>query len=121
MPSMLLSRNSRKKMLASARCLLTRSLLQTTRWLLKRLPRLLLPLSPYSSRIASRKYLVNVKEVAEYAKANGKKIVVTGYADSKTGSSSYNQQLSEKRANAVANELVKMGVNRDDIIVEAKG
>ena len=74
-----------------------------------------------SSRIASRKDLVNVKEVAEYAKANGKKIVVTGYADSKTGSSSYNQQLSEKRANAVANELVKMGVNRDNIIVEAKG
>ena len=74
-----------------------------------------------SSKIASRKDLVNVKEVAEYAKANGKKIVVTGYADSKTGSASYNQQLSEKRANAVANELVKMGVNRDDIIVEAKG
>ncbi len=74
-----------------------------------------------SSRIASRKDLVNVKEVAEYAKANGSKIVVTGYADSKTGSASYNQQLSEKRAEAVANELVKMGVSRDNIIVEGKG
>jgi outer membrane protein OmpA-like peptidoglycan-associated protein len=74
-----------------------------------------------SSRIASRKDLVNVKEVAEYAKANGKTIVVTGYADSKTGSASFNQKLSEKRANAVAEELVKMGVDRNNIVVEAKG
>lgn len=74
-----------------------------------------------SSKIASRKDLVNVKEVAEYAKANNHKIIVTGYADSKTGSASFNQQLSEKRANIVVNELVKMGVNRDNIIVEAKG
>ncbi len=74
-----------------------------------------------SAKIASRKDLVNVKEVAEYAKANGSKVVVTGYADSKTGSSNLNQQLSEKRANAVVDELVKMGVNRDNIVVEAKG
>lgn len=74
-----------------------------------------------SSRIASRKDLVNVKEVAEYAKANNCKILVTGYADSKTGSKAFNQQLSEKRANVVADELVKMGVNRDNIIVEGKG
>ena len=74
-----------------------------------------------SSKIASRKDLVNVKEVAEYAKANGNKIIVTGYADSKTGSAEFNKQLSEKRAQAVADELVKMGVNRDNIITEAKG
>lgn len=74
-----------------------------------------------SSKIASRKDLVNVKEVAEYAKANNRKIVVTGYADSKTGSATFNKQLSEKRANAVADELVKMGVNRDNIIVESMG
>ena len=74
-----------------------------------------------SSKIASRKDLVNVKEVAEYAKANNSKILVTGYADSKTGSATFNKQLSEKRAKAVADELVKMGVNRDNIIVEGKG
>ena len=74
-----------------------------------------------SSKIASRKDLVNVKEVAEYTKANGSKILVTGYADSKTGSAEFNKQLSEKRAQAVADELVKMGVNRDNIITEAKG
>ncbi len=74
-----------------------------------------------SYKIASKKDLVNVKEVAEYAKANGNKIVVTGYADSKTGSASYNQKLSEKRAQAVADVLVSYGVNRDNIIVEAQG
>ena len=74
-----------------------------------------------SAKVASRNDLVNVKELAEYAKANNAKIVVTGYADSKTGSAEYNQQLSQKRANTVADELVKMGVNRDNIITEAKG
>ncbi|MCQ2266154.1 MAG: OmpA family protein [Bacteroidaceae bacterium] len=73
------------------------------------------------STIASRKDLVNVKEIAEYATANGSKIVVTGYADSKTGSATYNQALSERRANTVANELVKMGVKRDNIEVVAAG
>ena len=71
--------------------------------------------------IASRKALVNVKDLVEHAKANGSKIVVTGYADSKTGSAAYNQQLSQKRADVVANELVKMGVNRDNIEVVAAG
>lgn len=73
------------------------------------------------SKIASRKDLVNVKELAEIAKSNNQKIVVSGYADSKTGSAAYNQKLSEKRAKVVADELVKMGVNRDNIIVEPKG
>ncbi len=74
-----------------------------------------------SAKVASRKDLVNVKELAEYAKGNNAKIVVTGYADSKTGSAEYNQALSQKRAETVVNELVKMGVNRDNIVIEAKG
>lgn len=74
-----------------------------------------------SSKIASKKDLVNVKELAEMAKANGKKLVVTGYADSKTGSVARNQTLSEQRAKAVAEELVKMGVSRDNIEVVGKG
>lgn len=73
------------------------------------------------SKIASRKDLVNVKNLADAAKSNNQKIVVKGYADSKTGSAAYNQKLSEKRAKVVADELVKMGVSRDNIIVEAKG
>lgn len=73
------------------------------------------------SEIASRKDLVNVREIAEYAVENGSKLVVTGYADSKTGSTGLNQQLSEKRAAALVDELVKMGVNRDNIEVSAAG
>ena len=71
------------------------------------------------SKIASRKDLQNVKAMTETNK--DAKFVVTGYADSKTGSASYNQKLSQKRADAVANELVKMGVSRDNIEIVAKG
>ena len=71
------------------------------------------------SKIASRKDLQNVKAMTETNK--DAKFVVTGYADSKTGSASYNQKLSQKRAEAVANELVKMGVSRDNIEIIAKG
>ena len=72
-------------------------------------------------KVASRKDLVNVKEIAEYAQENDANILVTGYADSATGKPAYNQKLSEKRANAVADEIVKMGVSRDKITTEAKG
>lgn len=71
------------------------------------------------SKIASRKDLQNVKALTEAAKDG--KFVVTGYADSKTGSASFNQKLSQKRADTVADELVKMGVSRDKIEVVAKG
>jgi outer membrane protein OmpA-like peptidoglycan-associated protein len=73
------------------------------------------------SKIASKKDLQNVKELAEIAKNQNGKIVVTGYADSKTGSAAFNQKLSEKRAQTVADELVKMGVSRENIEVVAKG
>ena len=73
------------------------------------------------STIASRKDLVNVKTMADYAKDNGTKLLVTGYADSKTGTNEINQKLSEARAKTVADELVKMGVSRDNITTAAKG
>jgi outer membrane protein OmpA-like peptidoglycan-associated protein len=71
------------------------------------------------SKIASRKDLQNVKALTEAAA--DKNFVVTGYADSKTGSASFNQSLSQKRAEAVADELVNMGVSRDKIEIVAKG
>lgn len=73
------------------------------------------------SKIASQKDLVNVKAVANYAKDNNAKLEVTGYADSATGSADYNQKLSEDRANAVADELVKMGIDRSNITTIGKG
>ncbi len=71
--------------------------------------------------IASKKDLVNVKGIADYAKENNANLLVTGYADSATGKAAHNQWLSEKRAETVANELVKMGVSRDQITTEGKG
>ena len=73
------------------------------------------------AKVASKKDLQNVSDLAKVAKDNNSKIVVTGYADSKTGSAEYNQKLSEKRAQTVADELVKMGIDRNNIEVVAAG
>ena len=73
------------------------------------------------SKIASKKDLQNVNDLVKVAKENNSKIVVTGYADNKTGSAAYNQKLSEKRAQTVADELVKMGIDRNNIEIVAAG
>ena len=73
------------------------------------------------SKIASQKDMQNIQAVADAAKANNAKIVVTGYADSKTGSANLNQSLSQKRAEAVADALVNMGVDRANIETAAAG
>ena len=72
-----------------------------------------------SSKLNSKKDLINIEAIATAAKNTGAKVVVTGSADSKTGSSAYNQKLSEARAQAVADELVNLGVDRAKI--ETKG
>lgn len=73
------------------------------------------------SVIASKKDLVNVKELAEQAKKNNKKILVTGYADSKTGSPAYNKVLSERRAETVKKALIDMGVDAANIETVGQG
>ena len=83
------------------------------------------PVSVFFNRgkaeIASQKDLQNVKDLVEVAKANNSKIVVTGYADSDTGSAEINQELSQRRADAVADELVNLGISRSNIEVVAAG
>lgn len=65
---------------------------------------------------------VNLQAVAEAAKANSAaKVYIAGYADNVTGTSNYNQTLSEKRAEAVASKLEELGVSRDQMVVEGKG
>jgi len=73
------------------------------------------------SNIVSQKDMQNIEAVAEAAKDNNTKILVTGYADSKTGSADFNQALSQKRADAVVDALVNMGVSRDNIETAAAG
>ena len=45
---------------------------------------------------------------------------VTGYTD-RSGSPGYNQRLSERRANAVADALTRLGVPRNDMAVGGRG
>ncbi|MDA3055313.1 MULTISPECIES: OmpA family protein [unclassified Campylobacter] len=64
------------------------------------------------------------EKIAQKANEIDKKMVqkvqVLGYAD-RLGDESYNQTLSQKRANAVKNELVKQGIPADAIIVAGMG
>ena len=71
--------------------------------------------------IASQRDLQNVSELVALAKQQGAKLLVTGYADSPTGSVEHNRQLSQQRAEAVANEIVKMGFPREQIETVAAG
>ena len=71
--------------------------------------------------IASQRDLQNVVELVAVAKQQGARLLVTGYADSVTGSAERNRQLSQQRAEAVAAEIVKMGFPREQIETVAAG
>ena len=62
--------------------------------------------------------------IAEAAQASTRvaatQISVAGHTDT-TGSAAYNQALSLRRANAVAAELVKLGVSKSAIVVTGYG
>ncbi len=60
--------------------------------------------------------MVNIQLAAKILKANpDKKYKVAGYADKATGSASWNQKLSEKRAQTVYDALIKEGVDKDQL------
>jgi outer membrane protein OmpA-like peptidoglycan-associated protein len=62
-----------------------------------------------------------VRQAANAYKAGGSvRIQVTGYTDL-SGSPGYNQRLSVRRANNVANALANMGVARSDMAVSGRG
>ena len=65
--------------------------------------------------ISSLKDLVNVRALAKYAIENKSNILVTGYADAATGTPEINKSLSLKRANTIVEQLVLMGVSRENI------
>ena len=69
------------------------------------------------------KEMINLKYYAEIIKSNPNQVYrVTGYADKATGTPAYNQKLSEKRAQNVADALVKkFGVKASQLQVVGKG
>lgn len=66
--------------------------------------------------------LINIRNIAEYAKNNTETITLVGYADRETGTPEYNYKLSERRAEAVKAILVKKhGISADRIKTSWEG
>jgi len=74
-----------------------------------------------SARLTSVDQQLNILEVARAAKEKGLKVTVVGSADNITGSASHNQELSQKRAAYIVEELVKRGVPRENITFKGEG
>lgn len=66
---------------------------------------------------------VNIYSMAEWLKANpNEKIVIAGYADKDTGTSEYNMELSQRRAEVVKNALINTyGISADRLETKAFG
>lgn len=75
-----------------------------------------------SARISDEE-MVNVYNMAQYMTENpSANVVIKGYADEKTGTSEYNMQLSQRRAQAVYDALVNTyGINPDRLSTVAEG
>jgi len=65
--------------------------------------------------------LVNITKLAQFLRDNpDRKVIVEGYTDS-TGSDSYNQSLSERRAASVQRALAQQGVDISRIVTQGDG
>ena len=71
--------------------------------------------------ISDEKTIVNLQSVADLARKNNARVLITGYADNSTGSEEINNTLSENRANVVAEKLIEMGVKSGNITIIANG
>ena len=62
-----------------------------------------------------------IRRAADQYKAGGHvRLEVSGYTDL-SGSAAYNERLSERRANAVADALARLGVPRSEMAVSGRG
>ncbi|WP_297840814.1 OmpA family protein [Pseudomonas sp.] len=65
--------------------------------------------------------MMDVNKLAQFLQQNpDRQVIVEGYTDS-SGSASYNQSLSERRANSVRTALVKMGVDSTRVVAQGYG
>ena len=70
----------------------------------------------------TKEHAQKIDEIAQWSKEHPTaKIELTGYADKGTGNARINQAISERRAAAVKDALVKKGVSTSLISVDAKG
>lgn len=71
-----------------------------------------------SSKVAPTE-MANISNIADVLKANpGMNIAIKGYADAGTGTPEYNAVLADKRAHAVYNVLVDMGVDPGQLAID---
>lgn len=68
-----------------------------------------------TDRLLNRSQLVNLEEVARIAKKYGLKVKVIGAADSATGNEVINDNLSRSRADYIAQELAKRGMENGTV------
>ncbi len=74
-----------------------------------------------SAELKSDNDRVNLKTFAQFAKKYDCKIRLRGTCDEATGSADYNRLLSQRRCNTVKDELVRFGLDAQDIVIEAAG
>jgi OmpA-OmpF porin, OOP family len=76
---------------------------------------------PFDQYILTPEAQQVVQEAATYANnGHATKVVVVGHTDT-SGSNAYNLRLSERRAKAVADALVGLGVGQSTLSVDWKG
>ncbi len=77
---------------------------------------------PLDRATLDEKEKINLGFIAEAMKKTpDKTYTLFGSADKQTGSPVYNQGLSERRAQAVMDELIKLGVNRNQLRLDPQG
>ena len=74
-----------------------------------------------SYQLMSRRDIVNLREIAEVAKANNYKVRLRGSCDSATATPAYNQTLSENRCRKIMIELMELGIPESQIILVPVG
>jgi len=74
-----------------------------------------------SDRLLNKSQLINLDEVARIAKKYGLAVKVTGAADSATGSKVINDNLSRSRAEYIAQELVRRGMESGTVTKDYDG
>ena len=68
-----------------------------------------------SDSLVDNSQLINLDEIALVVKQHGYRINITGAADCVTGTEKINNELSRKRARYIASELVKRGIDKENL------
>jgi outer membrane protein OmpA-like peptidoglycan-associated protein len=68
----------------------------------------------------ARRHIDHIAIVLNHRRASGRRVSVEGHADA-IGSDQYNFELSQKRAETVAQELIACGVRRERVAIKSFG